>query len=228
MGLYLYCLGAHDHPEPRDTAGLEGAPVAPLRAADLLAWVSELSAAPAASLARIREHNHVVERACAERTALPVRFGQWFPDAAALGQELDARRAALAERLAAVDGALEMGVRVIDPARSAELPDRSSGRAYLEALAQRESAARAERERGAAIARELAAWIGPLVRDTRVRLLGTAAGLVAVAHLVDRHDIGGYAARAREFAPRHGDLRFLFSGPWPPYGFADDEREDPG
>lgn len=223
-GLYLYCITDPDHPPPRGVGGISGAPVQPLDVDGLGAWVSAMAAPPAPSLDRVREHNQVVEAACAERTALPLRFGQWFEDRRGLESRLHERRAALRAGLARVAGALEMGVRVMDPTFRAEPPDRSTGRAYLEALARREQEAEVARARGAAIAAELREWLGARVRDERVRPLGTAAGLVAVAHLVGRHDIGSYEARAREFPPRHEELRFLFSGPWPPYGFADDER----
>ena len=224
MGLYLYCLGTADHPPPRSAHGLADGPVSALETAGLSAWVSSLDAAPKPTLESARRHNQVVESACAEKTALPVRFGQWFPDRSALDALVLARRDALLAGLRRVAGALEMGTRIVDPGVPAAPPDRSTGRAYLESLAQREAKGRSARQRGEALAEELRQGLGALVRDQRARPLGTAEGLVAIAHLVDRHDIGNYTARVRALAERHADLRFLTSGPWPPYGFADDER----
>lgn len=229
MGFYLYGLGEPGHPPPPDDlAGIDGAPVRSRAVAGLLGWVSELESAPSASLDRIREHNRVVERACDERTVLPLRFGQWFPDAAALDESVRDRLDDLRRGLARVEGAMEMGVRVVDPAHTVEdaPPDRSTGRAYLEALARREGAAKEARARGETVAREMAASLDGLVRDVRVRPLGSASGLVAVAYLVARHDIGSYQAAVGDFAARHKRLGFLFSGPWPPYGFADEGRND--
>ena len=223
MGLYLYCLGAPDHPLP-PVRGLDDQPVSVFRTADLVACVSALDAAPKLSLESVRRHNEVVERACAEHTALPVRFGQWFPDRPALEALLLERRETLVAGLRRVAGAMEMGVRVVDPGFPAGPPDRSTGRAYLESLARREAKTRAARQRGVAVAEELRERVGALVRDQRVRPLGTEDGLVAIAHLVVRHDIGNYTARVQALSERHPDLRFLTSGPWPPYGFADDER----
>lgn len=230
MGCYLYCLGTAEHPrpEPADLTGIDGAPVHARDVAGLVGWVSELDTAPSPSLDRVREHNRVVERACDVRTALPLRFGQWFADEAALEESLVDRLDALRAGLARVADALEMGVRVIDPAHVGEdtPPDRSTGRAYLEALARREGAAKEARTRGEALARALTEALDGLVRATRIRPLGGAEGLVAVAYLVGRHDIGSYRAAADHFAARHERVRFLFSGPWPPYGFAEDERDD--
>lgn len=224
MGLYLYCLGASGHPDPGVVRGVEERAVSALETGGLVAWVSELEAAPKPSLEQVRRHNEVVERACAGETALPVRFGQWFPDRSALDALVLERRDTLAGAIRRVAGAMEMGLRVLDTAAPAGPPDRSTGRAYLESLALREAATRAARERGEAVAEEVRRWLGELVRDQRVRPLGTAEGLVAIAHLVDRHDIGNYTARVRELSERRADLRFLTSGPWPPYGFANDER----
>lgn len=229
MGLYLYCLGAPGHPAPDDVSGIGGAAPTSREVAGLTAWVSEMAAAPSPTLERVREHNRVVERACAERTALPLRFGQWFEDGAALEASVHDRLDTLRRGLERVDSAMEMGVRVLDPGHAPEAapPDRSTGRAYLEALARREGTAREARERGRAIAATLTEHLGGLVREVRIRPLGSAEGLVAVAYLVGRHDIGNYRVAAEDFAARHERLRFLFTGPWPPYGFADDERDGP-
>lgn len=227
MGLYLYCVGEAAHPEPRAVEGLEGGAVRALDASGLRTWVSELPGAPSASLERVRAHNTVVEAATKERTALPMRFGQWFASETELREVVAERRERLERRLERVRGAMEFGVRVLDPERGdatgsgAEAPDRSSGRAYLEGLARREEETEKTRVRGAEVAAELRSFLGPLIRDHRVRP-GGADGIVAIAHLVARHDTGAYSDRVHTFTDRRSDLRFVISGPWPPYGFADD------
>jgi hypothetical protein len=44
--------------------------------------------------------------------------------------------------------------------------------------------------------------------------------MVSVAHLVARTDFDTYRRRLRELRERSPHLRFLASGPWPPYSFA--------
>lgn len=225
MGLYLYCIGPPDHPAPEEIEGIEGIDSAPVRALDLdglRGWISPLAAAPAASLDRVRRHNAVVEASARARTPLPMRFGQWFASEAELLESIAERRPGLERALERVRGAMEYGVRVMDPDRpSPATPDRSSGKAYLEGLARREEAVEVARRRGAEVAAELRSFLGPLVRAQEVRQGGSGA-LVAIAHLVARHDTGTYTTRLRTFSSGRPELRFVFSGPWPPYGFTDD------
>lgn len=222
MGLYLYCVGAGDHPKPGELEGIDGAPVRALDTAGLRAWVSPMEAAPPASLDRVRSHNAVVEAAAEERTPLPMRFGQWFDSEAELKAALAERRPRLEAALERVRGALEFGVRVLDPARTEPTPpDRSSGTAYLEGLARRVEVAEQSRRRGAEVAAELRSFLGPVVRAQSVRPGGSGA-IVTIAHLVARHDTGTYGTRLRTFSTRRPDVRLVPSGPWPPYGFTDD------
>jgi hypothetical protein len=220
MGLYLYCLGQPSHPPPSSIEGLDGVPVRATEVAGFSAWVSDLDRAPGASLERVRAHNDVVTAATGIATPLPLRFGQWFPSHQAMERSIEERRGSLADGLARVHEALEFGVRILDPEHQDSAPDRTTGTAYLEALARRAQSDEADRDRGRAVAAELAAWLAPLVRQERVRPIGGGT-LAAVVHLVDRHDIGNYNTRVRSFPPQRPELRFLFTGPWPPYGFVE-------
>jgi hypothetical protein len=220
MGLYLYCLGHPSHPPPASIQGLDGAAVRAEPVAGFSAWISDMDRAPGASLERVRTHNDVVSAATETATPLPLRFGQWFASHQELSRSLEERRHRLAEDLERVQNALEFGVRVLDPHHQPAVPARTTGTAYLEGLARQARSDEADRSRGQDVAAELGAWLGPLVRDQRVRLVGGGT-LAATAHLVDRHDIGSYNARVRSFPPRRPELRFLLTGPWPPYGFVE-------
>jgi hypothetical protein len=222
VGLYLYCVTAPDHPPPDSVRGLDGAPVRRVAGEPFGAWVSDLDEPRPASLEAARIHNAVIEEANRSITPLPLRFGQWFESEEALLTGLEAQRDRLLAHLRKVGGRVEFGVRVIDPAAAPAVPppDRSSGRAYLEDLARRSRETDRGRRRGEAIAAELADWVGDLVRDQRVRP-GGADALVAIAHLVARHDTGTYLRRIHEFPATYPTLRFSVTGPWPPYGFVE-------
>lgn len=222
MGLYLYCIVGTSQPDPVAVQGVDGAGVRALDVAGLRTWVSSLAAPPGASLERAREHNSVVEGAMTHATPLPVRFGQFFESESEMRDVLEEGRDRLARALERVADAAELGVRVLGPESPApDPPDRTTGRAYLEGLARREETLEQSRRQGARVAAELHAFLGPLVRAQVVRPGGTS-GLVAISHLVARHDTGAYRDQLHTFTDRYPDLRFVVSGPWPPYGFADD------
>jgi hypothetical protein len=218
VGFYAYCIGQAGHPEPPPIDGLEGAPVRAERIDDFVVLLSEITTTPAPTLASVRLHNAVVEAATAQETPLPFRFGQWFDSRDELRRSLHERHESLLRQLHHVAGALEHGVRILDPDHQTTTADRSSGTAYLEALARRGREDELDRERGRHVAADLRAWLGPLVRDERVRPVGGGT-LATIAHLVDRHDTGTYGRRVKEFPPERPELQFLFTGPWPPYGF---------
>ncbi len=224
MGLYLYCVGPPTLDPPPELRGLDAADVVAVDAAGLRAWVSEGAPPGLATVDRIREHNRVVERSVERVTALPMRFGQWFGSRAGLEEALAHRGPELGRALERVRGALEFGVRVVGPKRRpvGAPPDRTSGRAYLEGLARRRRAAEAARERGRQVAGELRTFLGDLVRDQRVREDG-GGSLVSIAHLVDRDRARAYRRRFGQFAAPEGGARFVLTGPWPPYGFMDEQ-----
>jgi hypothetical protein len=223
VGVYAYCLGQAGHPEPPPLQGVEQAPVVAARIDDFVVWISELEKMPTPDLAAIRRHNAVVEAATEQETPLPFRFGQWFASRHELRDSLHDRHDQLTRQLRQVHGALEYGVRILDPAHQPPAADRSSGTAYLEALALRARQDQLDDERGREIAAALRAALGPLVRDHRVRTVGGGT-IATIAHLVDRHDTGTYDVRVREFGTGWPELRFLFTGPWPPYGFMDERN----
>jgi hypothetical protein len=69
------------------------------------------------------------------------------------------------------------------------------------------------------VASRVREFVGEAAVRERVEPLRTRHGLATIAYLVRRADFADYrdrVARAREALPA---LRFLASGPWPPYSF---------
>jgi hypothetical protein len=127
--------------------------------------------------------------------------------------------------LRAFAGALEFGVRVVDPERVApaqvvRAAANTTGLEYMKALRDRAAAAQAERavaERVCAVIREV---LGAFVREEKVEDARTTRGLVNVAYLVARDQFALYRENAERLKLRFPELRFLLSGPWVPYSFA--------
>lgn len=225
-GAYLYCIAPAGVVPPSGLAGLEDAPVRVASFGTFTAWYSELDARPEPSIERIRRHNQVVEAALTEEaTPVPARFGQWFTAPAALEEKLREGAAVHEESLRRVAGAVEFGLRVAEveapPASApAAVPEATTGRAYLEALAVRAAAGRSRDARGREIAARIASVLGPVVRQERIESAQSRHEVVRLAHLVARRDVESYRAGVAAARRRHPELRFLLSGPWPPYSFA--------
>lgn len=226
-GVYLYCVVPAGVAPPPGLEGIEDAPVLATHAEAFSAWYSELAARPEPSLERIRRHNRVVEAALTpEATPVPARFGQWLGSLEALEKKLQEATPAYAEALGRVAGSVEFGLRVLDPATPAPVaesppaPAATTGRAYLEALAARAAAERAVEERGRELATRVSALIGAVVRQERVERARSRHGIVSLAHLVAWPDVRSYRARVEGAREQHPELRFLLTGPWPPYSFA--------
>ena len=232
MGLYLYCVLPANAPEP-DVAGLDAAPVHVVRAEGVSVWVGEVEATPRADLARIRAHDRVMRAALdAGVTPVPIRFGQVVADREALAQHL--REHDYGPLLQRVAGALEFGIRILDPEAAAEprgkpeVPDPEGeagagagrGAAYLRTLAARIHEGEARQARSLAAARDIDGRLAPWVRESHIEATEQPPGAL-VAHLVQTDGVVAYGAQARELADDHPPLRIIVTGPWPPYSFVD-------
>ncbi|HWH92401.1 MAG TPA: GvpL/GvpF family gas vesicle protein [Baekduia sp.] len=208
-------------PAPR-RRGLAQAPLEGVRAGDLLAVITRHSHTPAEPAPdALWAHERVVERLMADRAVLPMRFGTTMPDTEALTAAIVRRHAELLQRLAAVRGRVELGVRAIvtdngDPA--AGMPPaapadarRPNGREYL--------MGKLEEERR--IDHAAAALHEPLARlavDSR-RQPGAPGEVLRAAYLVERADVGRFLSRVESLQRAQSVTSVLCTGPWPPYSF---------
>ena len=76
---------------------------------------------------------------------------------------------------------------------------------------------------------EIASWlggqIGDSVRGTRINTIVTDRLLLSAAHLVERECVADYRRRLKAARAVRPELKFLTSGPWPPYSFANIDLE---
>ncbi len=251
MKLYAYCVcdGA-EAAAFEGERGVGGAAAKPVECGGgLAALVSELDEGQPVAVTpeNVRAHNRVNARLLPYTTPLPFRFGTLITEAR-LKTYVTANEEALREALARVGGCVEMGVKIMwgagageheaadvdeaavaDGVSEGETPpsltvSNQAGRGTAFLLAKRREIlggeeARARAEETAAL---LAARVGEVVRDSRVRVLPSRALLVRAAHLVERARLDEYRARVRALeAERAGGLSFLTSGAWPPYSFSE-------
>ncbi|HEX6623259.1 MAG TPA: GvpL/GvpF family gas vesicle protein [Pyrinomonadaceae bacterium] len=245
MKLYAYCVC--DGVEAAAFEGERGVSGAAAKLVEcgggLAAFVSESEEGQPVAVTpeNVRAHNRVNARLLAHTTPLPFRFGTLITEVR-LKTYVTANVEALREALARVGGCVEMGVKIMsvagavvdeaavdDEVNEAETPPsltvaNRAGRGTAFLLAKRREilggeGARARAEETAAL---LAARVGEVVRDSRVRVLPSRALLVRAAHLVERARLEESRARVRPLeAERAGGLSFLTSGAWPPYSFSE-------
>ena len=225
MGFYVYCVVPAHHRAPGQLEGLNGSEVVARSVGEVEIWLSEV-ARPEPGVEAAKVHNRVVEAAVTEAvTPVPVRFGQWAPEIAVIEQAIVAKAGWYKDRLQEFAGALEFGVRVVNPIRQKAAQvlrtDASiTGREYMNALRDRAAAAESERAEADRITDAVAEILGPHVRATKVEQPRTAQGLVNVVHLVARDHFEPYRAAVDTLKNALPELRFLLSGPWVPYSFA--------
>lgn len=133
---------------------------------------------------------------------LPVRFGERFTEVTALVDAVTPRLHELEDRLAAVDGCVELAVRI---GRAA--PAGGDGTSYMQAGLRATRAASTlhtllqERARAAVVARST------LLHDA--------------CYLVARDDVDDFAHRVAAYGVEHPELNLVCTGPWAPASFAE-------
>jgi Gas vesicle synthesis protein GvpL/GvpF len=231
MKLYAYCLAKDldtlDHSPP----GIAGSRVTLLRIENLAVLISEtdLDAVPVTKENALA-HAAVVRSILDQTTPLPFRFGTLVTEQQ-LSNYVSARKPALEKKLAHVRGCVEMSIKIIweTPVSKSttNAEPLSTGTSFLTAK-QREIFGGEQRAKQAAeISDWLRAEVAGLTRDEQVTVRPSERLLLSAAHLVDRVNIERYRAQLGEARNNRPELHFLFSGPWPPYSFANIELEFP-
>jgi len=232
MKLYAYCLVDDLDTLDVQRPGISGAPVRVLKLEDFSVLVSDyqLDAVPV-TRENALDHAAVVRSVLDRTTPLPFRFGTLVTEQQ-LRNYLSARKPSLQIRLGNVRGCVEMSIKIIWELTQHDKPNppdaatnQGAGTTFL-AEKRREILGDDHRSQAAT---EISSWlrekVGGLIRDEQVTLRPAEKLVLSAAHLVDRaklHDYKEAVAAARQERP---ELRFLFSGPWPPYSFANIELE---
>jgi len=233
MKLYLYCVLPHGDFPPAGVDGMMGKPLAAFPFESLAVISSEFDGdVVQISRENVLKHSSVINSVLDRSTPLPFRFGT-VADEPELLSFINARHEAIVDRLSQIQGYVEMSVKIIwDPALpetteadKEETGSGGAGTAFLEEK-RRELNAHEGRVR---LAEELAATLGnrieSLARENDVSLRPNEKLVLAASHLVERKSILAYREALAIFAMERVDLRFLVSGPWAPYSFANIDLE---
>ena len=232
MKLYAYCLV--DDLETLDVQGpgISGATVRVLKVEDLSVMVSDyqLDAVPV-TRENALDHAAVVRSVLDRTTPLPFRFGTLVTEQQ-LRNYLSARQPALQTKLAHVRGCVEMSVKIIwelSRDNKSNVADTATNQgAGTNFLAEKRREILGDEHRSQA-AGEISNWlhetVSGLTRDEQVSLRPAEKLVLSAAHLVERPNLQSYREKVTAARQERPELRFLLSGPWPPYSFANIELE---
>jgi hypothetical protein len=213
--IYVYAIS--DSPDRPEVRGLQGAALSTSGRDGLFAiWSEHEEARLEADEAVLLEHERVVEALLKQGAVLPMRFGSWMRDPAAVLELLDERRSEFELGLERVRGAVEIGVRALVREEPAErVPalagaDRP-GTAYMLARLNDE-------KRSALVAAHLRGPLQALSRASADRKT-SLSGSVNTAYLVDRGDVDAFRAAVQKLDEVVDEATIVCTGPWPPYSF---------
>jgi len=230
MKLYVYCLAEGVDRLDKTPRGVAGTAVQIAKFEDLSALVSVCrSDAFQVTRKNALAHHEVVRSITQQTTPLPARFGT-LVTVQQLQNYVSTHRPAIKAKLAHVRGRAEMNVRMIankDPLQKSKNEDAPGpGTAFL--LEKRKEILSEEAE--VAQKNQLSAWLreklGDLIKEEKISVNSSETVILAKAdHLIERVDVQEYRTRMAQAVEERPEVRFMVSGPWPPYSFANIELE---
>jgi hypothetical protein len=232
MKVYVYCLAEGVERLNKTPRGISGLPVRIAKFQDLSAVVS-VCRADGLKVTRKNAlaHHEVVRSITKQTTPLPARFGT-LVTVQQLSNYVSTHRQAIKAKLAHVRGRVEMNVRMI-----ANLITDTSQESKIEIVPGPGTAFLLERRReivrekaGAIYKKQFSLWLheklGDLVKDEKISVVLSETVILARAdHLIERVDVEEYRTKMAGVVKEQPETRFMVSGPWPPYSFANIELE---
>lgn len=233
-GCYVYCAADGPSGAPVGGPGVRGSRVRQVSHGDVRLLWSEVDAGFAWTERDVLRHEAVVESAMARSAVLPMRFGTVLSAPEAILEVLERLSPRFRATLERVRGKVEVGVKVLWDAETLkgaiaarlpegarqEAPGAPPGKNYLLRRFREHFLRRRLEEMAAAVGEEIDAPLRKWAAEAKGRTLATDDLLLSASYLVERDRLEGFKARLEEVRASHPGLKFLFSGPWPPYGFA--------
>ena len=179
-------------------------------------------------------HQKVVSSLLDRTTPLPFRFGAVVSEEE-LRSYLESRRPALLEKLAVVDGCVEMSIKIIwqksvlETRAKSDLDERVAAKQVGTEFLRKKASELADNQQLIEQASNIAAWLegllGLAIRDIRMSVRPSQRLVIAADCLVPRVGLDAYQSAVDAARSERPDLHFLTSGPWPPYSFANIDLE---
>jgi hypothetical protein len=228
---YVYCLATYDpcikHSFP---SGLNGAAVRQISFKGIGVLISDLDSNRLdVNISNVLAHQEVVKSAlCISRSVIPCRFGTLFPEDDSVLWPLKEHYEAIIDQLAKLEGKMEVSIqaifnRKIAPSIMEERKESmTAGAMYLLRKKEQFDVNKALKEEAERFGQKLHQAISPFWSDVKVqKQLVEKKLLLNVCYLVDQQDIPSFKLAYERFKGENSSRKLLYTGPWPPYSFAD-------
>ena len=230
MRLYVYCLAERIERLNEIPRGVSGAEVRIVEFEEDLSALVSVCRAEDFQVTRKNAlaHHEVVRSVTEQTTPLPTRFGT-VVTIEQLRKYVSIHQDAIKAKLAHVRGGVEMNVRMIRTIEDTSQQSENTGGPGTAFLLEKRRKILRE-EAGAAQKAELSAWLreklADLIKDEKISVTPSETVILARAdHLIDRADVQEYRTKMAGAVEERPEIRFMVSGPWPPYSFANIELE---
>jgi len=229
--IYLYAIADRPEAPKHSIRGLKNASLSSLPHKDICAVISQHNVVPPLTEYNLWRHEAVLESLMADRAVLPARFGVVVADETSVQEALEKRYVDFIADLARLRGRVELGLRVLweddftqqEQISNKPLEEYKSGRDYILARIEEQRETINRRERAEKIADRVHAQLARLSADSAHRVLSTPRLLLTGAYLVERGTISIFRDKVASLSADHPALRFLCTGPWPPFNFVKGE-----
>jgi|Deesub1362A_J573_1020465.scaffolds.fasta_scaffold00013_184 hypothetical protein len=210
---YLYAIADFGAWEGTVT-GIDGAPLYPIPYKGVQAVVSDfIDHTHRVTQNHIIEHERAVEKLMESFTVLPARFFTIFDSDKSITATLKEHYKTIKENLERVKGKVEFGLKIIRG--SSHIRDSFAGTLAWDSNINSEYAKTAKDRHIESIESKLF----EISVEKRTEESNTETLLLSAAYLVEKEKMHLFRQTVEKLKGSFPELRFLSSGPWPPYNF---------
>jgi len=232
----IYAYGVIDSSEKiyESMKGIDGAPLFNIPYRDIGIMVSDLNAQiQKEDKTSVLKHEEVVEMLMDKFTVLPMRFSTLFSGKEQVLLMMKNYYDDFIENLGRLREKIEFGVKTIWPGdlirerittahrKSDNLPlvASSSGKSFMNEKFENYKIDKEFEEEADRCIAVVDGFFGKFISEKRLEKLKTNNLLLSASYLVDKEKRDDFKKAFEELRGSGGDLKYLLSGPWPPYNF---------
>lgn len=225
---YVYCFVKGAEEDAVFPCGLEKKRVRLVSFAGIGAVVSEGNPARVSKeMENVLTHQEVVNWALElSRSVIPCRFGVWVTDEAGVMTLLGKNTSRLETHFARLEGKVEVEIKAIlsgqQCKRKMPAGELTAGERYLLAKKEKYPGVKSLSEQGKKLCQTLNKSTAPFWTAIKAEETPFRQKLILrLFYLIEREKVGFFKSAYERTCQKVPQCKFLYTGPWPPYSFAD-------